>query len=160
MDSRKISLPGSTRQPIGKRTGEQPGDETIEVSVILKPMSRAPHTGGAIISREEFAAKHGADPKAIQSVREFAKQNSLKVSEVSPERRTVKLEGTAANMSRAFEAPLARYEEAGQQYRARTGDIKLPADLAESVEAVVLGLDNRPQAKPHFRIRAREQKPH
>jgi kumamolisin len=56
-------------------------------------------------------------------------------------------------MMRAFEVALDRYEHQGQQYRARTGGIKLPADLAVSVEAV-LGLDNRPQAKPHFRVHA------
>lgn len=153
MNSRKVIVPGSERQPIGTRVSDQPGDETIEVSIILKPKTRAvgPQEGGASVSREEFAAKHGADAAAIEKVKEFAKENNLSVSEISPERRTVKLEGTAANMIRAFEVQLDRYEHEKHQYRARTGGIKLPSDLAPSVEAV-LGLDDRPQAKTHFRV--------
>jgi kumamolisin len=159
MDSKKVNLAGSEREPIGTRVGDQPDDETIEVSVILKPKVRAvvPHEGGALVSREEFAAKHGADSGAIEKVKEFAKDNNLTVGEVSAERRTVKLEGSAANMARAFEVQLSRYEHEGHPYRARTGVIRLPADLAPSVEAV-LGLDDRPQAKPHFRVRGAQSR--
>jgi kumamolisin len=151
--SNKVTLPGSERQPVGTRVGDQPNEEMIEVSVILKPKARAevPQEGGAVVSREEFAAKHGADSAAIDKVKQFAKENNLTVGEVSPERRTVKLEGTSANMLRAFEVKLDRYEHQGLQYRARTGAIKLPPELVGSVEAV-LGLDDRPQAKPHFRM--------
>jgi kumamolisin len=154
MSAEKVTLAGSERQPIGTRVGDQPGNEMIEVAVILKPKAHAvvPRAGGAAVSREEFAAKHGADASAIDKVKQFAKENNLTVGEVSIERRTVKLKGTAANMIRAFEVKLDRYEHQGHQYRARTGGIKLPAELAPSVEAV-LGLDNRPQAQPHFRVR-------
>ncbi len=58
-------------------------------------------------------------------------------------------------MRQAFEVKLDRYQYAGQQYRARTGAISLPAELVESVEAV-LGLDDRPQARAHFRIRGNQ----
>jgi kumamolisin len=154
MNSKKVALAGSERKPIGTRVGDQPDDEMIEVSVILKPKVRAaiPRAGGAVVSREEFAAKHGADSGAIEKVKQFAKENNLTVGEVSAERRTVKLEGSAANMVRAFGVKLDRYQQEGHQYRARTGAIHLPPDLAPSVEAV-LGLDDRPQAKPHFRVR-------
>ena len=40
---------------------------------------------------------------------------------------------------------------AGVTYRVREGSIQLPAELQGYVVAV-LGLDNRPQAKPHFRV--------
>jgi hypothetical protein len=52
------------------------------------------------------------------------------VGEVSAERRTMKLEGRAGDMIHAFEIKLDRYEHEGHQYRARTGDIKLPPELA------------------------------
>ena len=151
----KVTLSGSERHPVGTRVGDQPDNETIEISVILKPKMRAmaPHSGGSTVTREEFAAMHGADASAIEKVKQFAKENNLTVGEVSPERRTVKLEGTAADMRKAFEVKLDRYEHEGQQYRARTGGIKLPSELAASVEAV-MGLDSRPQAKPHFRVHA------
>ncbi len=153
MNSNKVKLAGSDRQPVGTRVGDQPNDELIDVSVVLKPKLRAAFSRGGVasVSREEFAARHGADSAAIEGVRKFAHEYGLTVGEVSPERRTMHLEGTAANMIRAFEVALARYEHEGEQYRARTGHISLPAEIAGSVEAV-LGLDNRPQAKPHFRI--------
>jgi kumamolisin len=154
MKTGKVILTGSVRQPIGTRVGDQPDDENIEVSVILAPKKRAasPVGGGAILSRQEFAAEHGADSGAIEKVKEFAASNGLSVGEVSAARRTVKLEGTAAAMRTAFGVQLDRYEHNGHQYRARTGSIHLPADLAPLVEAV-LGLDDRPQAKTHFRAR-------
>jgi len=153
MNAKKTTLLGSERQPIGTRIADQADDEMIEVSVILKPKVRAvvPHSGGAAVSREEFAAKHGADSGTIEKVKDFARENSLAVSDVSAERRTVKLKGKAADMCRAFDVTLDRYEHQGYEYRACTGSIKLPVDLAHSVEAV-LGLDTRPQARTHFRI--------
>jgi kumamolisin len=152
--SKKTTIAGSEKKPIGTRVGNQPGDELIEVSVILKPGTRAavPHAGGTSVSREEFAAKYGADTVAIEKVRKFAKEYNLKVGEISVERRTVKLEGMAADLTRAFGTSLHRYEHEGHQYRARTGGIALPHDLAAAVEAV-LGLDNRPQAKRYYRLR-------
>src|ERR1700722_17569819 len=133
MSVNKITLTGSELQPIGTRVGDQPTDEVIEVSVILKPKVRAavPQAGGAALSREEFGAKHGADSGAIDKVKQFAQENNLTVTEVSIERRTVKLEGTAANMTRAFDIHLDRYEHLGHSYRARTGGIKLPSCLAQ-----------------------------
>ncbi len=79
MNSKKVIIPGSERQPLGTRVGDQPNDETIEVSIILKPKTRAvgPREGGASVTREEFAAKHGADPAAIEKVKEFAKENNF-----------------------------------------------------------------------------------
>jgi kumamolisin len=153
MNGKKVVLAGSQRQPIGTRVGDQPNDETIEVSIILKPKARAaaPEAGAAAISREEFAARHGADTGAIEKVKQFAKEYNLTVGEVSVERRTVKLEGSAADMRRAFEVKLDRYEHEGRQYRARTGGVQLPSELAGSVEAV-LGLDDRPQAQTHYRV--------
>jgi kumamolisin len=154
MSANKVTLAGSERKAIGTRVGDQPGDERIEISVILKPKTRVvvPQAGGAAVSRKEFAAWHGASESAIEQVKQFAKENNLTVGEVSAARRTVKLEGTAADMIRAFGIKLDLYEHQGRRYRARTGSIQLPSDLAASVEAV-LGLDNRQQARAHFRVR-------
>ena len=156
MKNGKIPIPGSERRPVGTRVADQPEDETTEVSVILKPRSRAgvPESGGEFISREAFAESHGADPKVVEKVRQFASEHGLTVTEVSIARRTLKLKGTVGDMARAFDVErFERYELHGRRYRARTGAIHLPSDLAESVEAV-LGLDDRPQARAHFRVRA------
>ncbi len=149
----KVPLEGSERLPAGNRTGSQPPDEMVEISVILKPKHPVPpaQTGEPILSREEFAARYGADPAAVAKVESFAREYGLKVEEVSLPRRTVTLSGTAAHMSKAFDTQFERCNYRGRDYRARTGPIMLPSDLAPSVEAV-LGLDNRDQAKAHFRI--------
>jgi len=55
-------------------------------------------------------------------------------------------------MNAAFGVELKQYEHATGRYRGRTGTIHLPEDLHGVVEGV-FGLDNRPQAKPHFRRR-------
>ena len=104
MASKKVPLPGSERRPAGTRMGDVPNSEVVEVSVILKPKTpmEAPQTGGAVISREEFAARYSADPAVIDQVKALAKENNLTVIEVAPERRTVRLQGTAADMSKAF----------------------------------------------------------
>ncbi len=153
MAKKKIPLPGSMRHPVGSRVGTQPKNETIEVSVILKPKTPVPipTDGGAVVSREEFAAKYGPDPAAVRQVKEFAKQNNLTVGQVSLARRTIKLKGSVADMTRAFSVKFDKYEYQGRPYRACMGDIHLPTDIAGSVQAV-LGLDSRPQAKAHFRI--------
>lgn len=157
MKNDKVTLTGSERQPLGTRVADQPLDEMIEISIILKPATRAPipDRQGTVVSRREFAEKHGAPDRVISRVKQLAKEYDLRVTEVSPQRRTVKLQGAAADMMRAFEVQLDRYENEGKQYRARRGGIKLPADLVDSVEAV-LGLDNRPQAKPHYRAHRKE----
>jgi kumamolisin len=149
----KVPLKGSERNSAGNRTGDQSPDEIVEISVILKPKHPvpSPHTGEHILSREEFAARYGADPAAVAKIESFAREYGLKVEEISLPRRTVTLSWTAARMSKAFDTQFERCHFRGRDYRARTGPIMLPSDLAPSVEAV-LGLDDRTQAKAHFRV--------
>ena len=103
------------------------------------------------MTREQFGALHGASTAAIEMVKEFAAAQGLTIAEVAPERRTVKLEGTLEQLTNAFGAQVDMHEENGHQFRCRTGEIHVPEDMQGSIEAV-LGFDNRPQAKAHFRI--------
>ena len=64
-------------------------------------------------------------------------------------RRTIRLTGTAADMQQAFGVVLEQKTIDGVEYRVRKGGIHLPASLIDSVVALI-GLDNRPQAKPHL----------
>jgi kumamolisin len=106
----------------------------------------------AIFTRGEFEKLHGADPDGVARVETFARENKLKVKEKSVGRRTVILSGTVAAMNQAFGVELKEYEHPGGRYRGRTGPVHIPADLQDVIEGV-FGLDNRPQAKPHFRRR-------
>lgn len=138
-----------------------PAASMMTVSVIVKrkePLKinrRGGRASGPVrVSRAEFKKHHAADPDAMNLVRAFAKEFNLKVERdpTSVARRTVKLTGAAADFQKAFGVALEQKTIEGQEYRVREGGIRLPASLTDAVEAV-LGLDNRPQAKPHFRVR-------
>ena len=151
-------LSGSEKRPVALAAGKKPaaGGEQLTVSVIVrrkKPLSAAHASGEQRLTRARFNADHGADPEAVELVKRFAREFSLKVEPgmPAPGRRTVKLTGTVANMQRAFGVSLSHCTIEGETYRVRDGSIMLPAELQGYVVAV-LGLDNRPQAKPHFRV--------
>jgi kumamolisin len=116
--------------------------------------SNVPHTR---LSRADFAAKHGADPKELEAVAGFAKSNGLEVVESHVASRSVVLRGTAAAMNKAFAVELHDYDSPRGKYRGHTGPANLPATVAEVVEAVT-GLDNRPVPATHYST-ARRQNP-
>jgi kumamolisin len=161
----RFTVPGTARSamPGARAAAKVLPHERIEVSVRIrpKPGARDLATGGALgdqpaaernyLSRDEFAARHGAAAADIAKVAAFAKAHGLAVVESSAPRRTVVLSGTAAAMSEAFGVTLKQFEHDGGTYRGRTGAISVPAELAGIVEGV-FGLDNRPQASPHFQV--------
>jgi kumamolisin len=104
------------------------------------------------MSREEFAQRHGADPGDLAAVRAYASSCGLSVVQEHAARRTVVLQGTVAQFNAAFQVQLQQMRHDSCSYRGRTGGIALPSALDGVVEAV-LGLDSRPQASPHFRMR-------
>ncbi len=101
------------------------------------------------MSREEYAAQHGADPADIDRVERFAREHGLVVVASSSARRSVFLSGTAAQFEAAFATKIEHYECDGNTYRGRTGTLSVPMDIADVVEGV-FGIDDRPVARPHF----------
>ena len=162
----KVTLRGSERTALPGAKILSPADpaEQLEVSMIVRRGARqalqarvaklaAGNRSVDILSREEFARQHGADPADLAAVRKFAAAHGLNVVEEHAGRRTVVLSGTVEQFNGAFSVQLQQFAHSGGTYRGRTGAIQLPAELDGIIEAV-LGLDNRPQAKPHFRLRA------
>jgi kumamolisin len=166
--TRRVQLKGSTRPPLAGATQLGPADanEKIQVSIILrrgsKPsefptdadLGRGLPANRTYLTREEFAAKHGARAEDIAAIRKFATENELGVLGAELARRTVILGGTVGAFSKAFSAPLGHQSVAGRTYRCRTGTLEIPAALENIVQGV-FGLDNRPQARTHFRRRVR-----
>jgi kumamolisin len=150
-------LSGSEKRPVPQPVGRPASaSEQVTVSVIVRrknPLSAAHVTGEQRLTRARFNANHAADPAAVALVKRFAKEFGLKVEAGTPEpgRRTIKLTGGVANMQKAFGVSLSHATIDGVSYRVRDGSIYLPSELQGYVVAV-LGLDNRPQAKPHFRV--------
>jgi kumamolisin len=129
----------------GSKTGEFPSDAELGSN---RPAQRN------YLTREEFAAKHGARAEDVAAIRAFASANGLKVASVEAARRTVILGGTVGAFNKAFGTEQHLYSYRGHNYRCRTGALKIPAELEGVIEGV-FGLDNRPQARPHFRRRVR-----
>jgi kumamolisin len=162
---KSFQLAGSERAPLKGAREIGPANPSEKVDVTIRLRSRAgkkpivnadefkkPIVERTILSRKDFEQVHGADPDSIARVESFAREHGLTVKEKSPARRTVILSGTVTAMNQAFGVELKQYESPSGRYRGRTGTVQLPAELQDVVEGV-FGLDNRPQAKPHFRRR-------
>jgi kumamolisin len=126
-------------------------NQSITVSVILnRPQELRLPSGAFQPMSNASMAKYSSTPGQVADLKKFAKDNGLSVASVDPKTRTIKLQGTAATLGKAFGVEMGEYKDAqGNQFRAYQGQIKLPATLGKNV-AAVLGLENRPLAKPHF----------
>jgi kumamolisin len=160
----RIPLKGSDRAPLpgSRATGPADPSERLQVSVLLR--RRAPQDlqdrvrrlasadrSSEHMTREEFARHYGAEPADIAAVKAFAASHGLSVIQEHAARRTVVLAGTVAQFEAAFAVRLQRCEHPqGGVYRGRQGVIQIPREL-DGIVAAVLGLDNRPQARTHFR---------
>jgi kumamolisin len=160
-----FSLRGSERVAMSGASVLAPADPTerLEVTVLVRRRARAEFdarsaqlaagkAGTPYLTREEFASRHGADTADLAAVRAFAQAHGLAVVLEHAARRTVVLSGTVAQFNAAFKVQLQRMQHDSCSYRGRTGSIELPSSLEGVVEAV-MGLDSRPQAAAHFRIR-------
>ena len=158
----RVVLPGSEKAPAAEAVHVKPTNprSKITVSVIvarkepLKINRRGGRAAGPVrVSRAEYGRKHTANPDSLKAVKAFAREFNLSVEPdpTAAARRTVTLSGAAADMQKAFGVSLEQKKIGDVEYRVREGAIHLPKSLLAHVEAV-LGLDNRPQATPHFRV--------
>jgi kumamolisin len=151
--------------PGAEAVGKTNPEERLEVSVLLRRanasalkerVEKVSKGEGDYLSREAFEQQFGADSADITAIRKFAAAHGLSIVQEHAGRRTVVLSGTVAQFNTAFGVDLQRFEYPGGSYRGRIGSVHLPDELHGRVEAV-LGLDNRPVAKPHFRLRRQTQ---
>jgi kumamolisin len=159
----RVKLVGSERtaMPGARVAGKIPPQERFEVTVRLR--AAAPLPSGAdflrdgplprrrYMSRASYAKKYGTRAADFAKLRAFAKKYGLVVVEESAARHSTVLSGTAAAFSAAFAVTLRYYTHPRGSYRGRVGSIRLPKSLAGIVQGV-FGLDNRPQATPHFQL--------
>ncbi len=164
---KRIALASSARRlPKGSKVvGAADPKQQIEISVRIRAKRGAGLDDGALLalgaeqpskrqylSREEFAEKAGADPADVGKIETFAHQHGLNVKSVHLASRTVKLTGTIGAFSAAFGVKLSKVKHQGAAYRMRKGSILIPAELKDIIVGVH-GLDNRPVAQPHFRLK-------
>lgn len=160
----KHTLNGSERTEVSgsKNLGQYDLKEKIDVTLMLRRQNEAEfqllleklNMGQDIpsLDRMTFIRQFGAGREDILKVSDFASSYGLTVTREDEASSSMVLNGTVAQFQQAFDVKLERYEHPkGGYYRGRKGVIHIPGDL-HGVITAVLGLDNRPQARPHFRV--------
>jgi kumamolisin len=147
-------LPGAAPAPAPLDKGE-----VITVTVLLRRRAEVPRElveGPRAISASELGAQYGADPGDARLVGEVLGSYGLTVTETRLESRRLKVSGTITALESAFATSLSAVtsphpDGSGDvRHRYRTGGLSVPARL-DGIITAVLGLDDRPQARPQFR---------
>jgi kumamolisin len=157
-----VPLSGSERTQLPDATlTHEPLDDNqvITVTVLLRRRAAVPAAlveGPETVSPTQLGDQYGADPADAQLVAEVLGEYGLSVTEYHLPSRRLKVSGTIAAMQAAFGTTLTSVtsphpDGSGDvQHRYRTGSLSVPASLSPIITAVV-GLDDRPQARPQFR---------
>ncbi len=157
-----VPLPGSERTQLpGAAPAPAPLDssQVITVTVLLRRRAEVPTElveGPQTITTTELGNRYGANPDDALLVTEVLGSYGLTVTETHLESRRLKVRGTIAAMQEAFGTTLTSVtsphpDGSGDvQHRYRTGSLSVPGRLSGIITAV-LGLDDRPQARPQFR---------
>lgn len=136
--------------------GPHQGNEPVNVTLVMRrrgdrPVPAAwPHRPAG--KRADFGAQWGADPADAEKLRSFAQSHGLTETGCELHRRVMHLRGTPQQLQQAFGVQLGSYQmgDAGPTMIGCHDKPALPSDISSSVIAV-LGLDQRPVARPHFR---------
>jgi len=158
---RYVPIPGSERKPMPGSSVAGPCDpnERVRVTVVLRSRASAEQrepleqviARGERLTQEELTARYGANPNDVKQVESFARAQGLTVSDVNLGARTLILSGTAHAFHDAFRVELMHYRHATGTHRGYSGAVSVPVELKDVIHNV-LGLDNRPHARPHYRI--------
>ena len=155
-----VPLPGSERSRLSgaRPAGALDVNEAITVTVILRRRAEVPQsliTGPQTLTTGELADRYGADPADAGLATEVFGGFGLTTTAHLGSRR-LKVSGTIGELSAAFGTTLTRVvsphpDGTGEvAHRYRSGALSVPAEL-DGIVTAVLGLDDRPQARPQFR---------
>ena len=156
-----VVLPGSERAPLAQAApaGELDTSERAELTLVLRRRAEIPAeivAGPTVLTRDELAERYGADPADVDLVRQTLTGLGLEITAVHPATRRVKVAGPIGDLASAFGATLQQVSSPAPKgrgtvtHRYREGPLYVPAAL-DGVVLAVLGLDTRPQARPHYR---------
>ena len=157
-----VPLSGSERSELPSATpAATPLDpsQVITVTVVLRRRAEVPAeliNGPETISTAELGERYGADPADATHVADVLGRYGLTVTEFQLGSRRLKVSGMIAAMSAAFGTTLTAVSSrlpdgtGSVTHRYRTGSLSVPAELSGIIVAV-LGLDDRPVARAHFR---------
>lgn len=145
--------------PPARITGSLNHAEIMDVTLRLKPRTSLSEWKQKLkgtnkfLNRSQYASLFGAPVSDLRLVEKFAHAKGLTIVESNIQRCCVVLRGSIQAMSDAFQVRMTQYTSAeGQVFRGRSGCIHIPKELEGRIEGI-FGLDNRPVASPHFRIK-------
>jgi kumamolisin len=157
-----VPLSGSERSELpGATTAPTPLDESqrITITVMLRRRAAVPSAlveGPETVSNTQLREQYGAAEADAQLVTQVLGEYGLTVTETHLGSRRLKVAGTIAAMQSAFGTTLTAITSPHPDgsgdvtHRYRTGSLSVPAQLSGIITAV-LGLDDRPAARPQFR---------
>jgi kumamolisin len=154
-----VLLAGSERLPLtdAQPAGSADQAERIQLTLVTRRVASLPDPG-VLLSREELRGSYGGSPADHNLVTEVltSLNPAIEVTSSDPGSRRMAVAGPAGVLASVFGAELTMTTSAGPggavvTHRYRTGPLQVPAQL-DGIVVAVLGLDNRPQATPHFRL--------
>jgi hypothetical protein len=96
------------------------------------------------VSREQLRAERKLQFRSpIAKIRRYAKQSGMRIFDVDPTRRRVRLRATSTQSEKAFATRLRQIEYGACHYRCPDRTPRVPQAIADVVQAV-LGFDERP----------------
>jgi kumamolisin len=131
----------------------------ITVTVLLRRRAEVPEeliTGPETLTSDQLAQRYGSDPADVTLATEVFDRYGLTVIESYPGSRRLMVRGTIEELSEAFGTTLTQVASPHPDgsgsvvHRYRSGGLSVPAEL-DGIVMAVLGLDDRPVARPQFR---------
>jgi kumamolisin len=154
--SDRIQLRGSHIPNHHQKLGPAPTAGAMSLTLLLRRKTAlAPQASGRDQARPDrvtFAATYGLKDEDLTTVRSFAAAHGLTIGEINRGARSVRVTGSVQQIQKAFGVTIQMYkDDKGVAYRGNDAEASLPSELSGAVEHV-LGLSERPVAKPHVRL--------
>jgi kumamolisin len=149
----KIVLPGSHKAAVeGYESAGLSKNKKIEITIRLRRKNALKVEPGKVITHDEYNEQYGANPEEATRVHKFLKEYGLEITETNLPRRSIKVKGSISKLELAFNVSLSGVKDTdGKSYHTRSGDISIPQSLSGIITGV-FGLDNRPIARPMFKV--------
>jgi kumamolisin len=151
----RVAIPGSAASDdTGGSWVATDGGEQLSPTILIRRPAGAGDLSQRLLagsrpqlSREEAAQFMRVNPADLAAVAAFAHDYGLKIVSENAEARTMSVEGSAAQVGKAFGIKIEwRIDPQGHKYLSYQGELTTAAPLAGIIEAV-LGLDQRPIAR-------------
>lgn len=164
-----VPLPGSEQAgaPGARPAGALDPATLVTVTALLRRRAEVPAeliTGARALTSAELGERYGASPADAALAAAVLERHGLTVADTHLPSRRLKVTGTVASLGAAFGATLTLVSSEHPDgsgpvtHRSQSGGLSVPTELAGVVTAV-LGLDDRPVARPQFRTSPRAGTP-